>query len=66
MTMRSQIPTDGPTWTALQAIVIAARHYSGDTFPAAVEMHTRDLDRDQLVELTALLGATLYCLSTQP
>jgi hypothetical protein len=64
--MRSQMPVDSPAFTALRGIVTAARHYKGDSFPSAVELHTANLDREQLVELVALLGATLYALNTTP
>ena len=58
--MNPQIPIDGPVFDALRGVLTAARHYRGDSFPAAVALHTRDLSRGELIELVALLGAMSY------
>lgn len=56
--MRNAIPIDSPTIAALRGIITAATNM-GDLYSAAVENWTRNLSRDELVEVVTLLGVLL-------
>ncbi|MDC8981247.1 hypothetical protein [Mycobacterium marinum] len=56
--MRNEIPIDSTTVAAVRGIVTAARHMS-DNYAVAAEHWTRDLSRDELVEVVTLLGVLL-------
>lgn len=58
--MRNEIPLDSPTIAALRGVVIAATNMlDSDVYPVAVVHWTRDLSRDELVEVVTLLGCLL-------
>ncbi|WP_099319526.1 MULTISPECIES: hypothetical protein [Mycobacterium] len=59
--MRNEIPIDSPTIAAVRGIAVAATNM-GDLYSVAVENWTRDLSRDELVEVVTLIG----CLLTMP
>ncbi|AYE95364.1 hypothetical protein C0J29_11750 [Mycobacterium paragordonae] len=56
--MRQYIPIDSVTIKALRGVTIAATNM-GDLYPTAIESWTRNLSRDELVEVITLLGVLL-------
>ncbi|MGV7258238.1 hypothetical protein PJI20_27505 [Mycobacterium kansasii] len=56
--MRNEIPLDSATIAAVRGVAIAAANM-GDLYSTAVEAWTRNLSRDELIEVITLLGVLL-------